>query len=53
VHVEWGARFLQTGDRLIKFRIAYLVEAGPDGPRILAYISEKDQEEEMRSEGLL
>jgi hypothetical protein len=53
VSVEWGARFTKTGDRLITFRIAYLMEKAEDKWRILAYVSEKDQEDEMQESGLL
>lgn len=48
VRVEWGARFTKTGDRLIAFGIAYLLENLDGKLRILAFVSEKDQEEEMR-----
>lgn len=51
--VDWGARFRKTGDRLITFRIAYLLEKIGDRWKILAYVSEKDQEDEMRELGLL
>jgi hypothetical protein len=51
--VRWGARFARTGDRRIDFQIAYLVELAPAGPQILAYVSETDQEDEMRRAGLL
>ena len=53
VRVNWGSRFRKTGDRLITFRIAYLLENVNHRWGILAYISEKDQEEEMRELGLL
>jgi hypothetical protein len=51
--VRWGARFDRTGDRLIEFQIAYLVERSDDGWTILAYVSERDQAEAMQAEGLL
>ena len=51
--VEWGARFKKTGEQLIKFRISYLVERVEETWKILVYVSEKDQEEEMRRLGLL
>ena len=50
--VEWGARFKKTGTRLIKFWIAYLLEKNDGRWKILAYISEKDQEDEMRKLGI-
>ena len=50
--VEWGARFRNASDRVITFRIAYLLENSSDQWKILAYISEKDQEEEMQKSGL-
>jgi len=53
VTVEWGARFEKTGERTITFQIAYLLEAAGEDWNIIAYISEKDQEEEMRALGLL
>jgi hypothetical protein len=53
VTVEWGARFEKTGNRLNTFRISYLLERSNDSWKILAYISEKDQEQEMRALGLL
>jgi hypothetical protein len=51
--VRWGARFEQTGERVIEFTIAYLLEGDADGWTILAYISERDQAEEMKRLGLL
>jgi hypothetical protein len=51
--VVWGARFRKTGDRLITFQIAYLLERAGDTWRILAYVSQKDQGDEMRELGLL
>ena len=51
--VRWGAQFDKTGDRLIEFDIAYLLEAAAGAWTILAYISERDQEEEMKTLGLL
>ncbi|HEY3827004.1 MAG TPA: hypothetical protein VGL82_20755 [Bryobacteraceae bacterium] len=53
VTVEWGARFRKTADRLITFRIAYLLEGSNGQWKILSYISEKDEEEEKRNAGLL
>jgi hypothetical protein len=53
VTVDWGARFVKTGDRLITFQIAYLLERSSAGWKILAYVSQKDQEEEMRGLGLI
>jgi hypothetical protein len=38
---------------LIEFRITYLLEKASDGYKILSYISEADQEAEMRKLGLL
>ena len=51
--VTWGARFQKTGERLVEFAIAYLVERAGDDWKILAYISERDQTEEMQRLGLL
>jgi len=51
--VTWGARFQKTGDRLVEFAIAYLVERAGDDWKILAYVSERDQAEEMQRLGLL
>jgi hypothetical protein len=53
VRVEWGARFTKMADRLTTFQIAYLLEVRNGGWEILAYVAEKDQEEEMRKVGLL
>ncbi|HEX3245604.1 MAG TPA: hypothetical protein VHX16_09365 [Chloroflexota bacterium] len=53
VRVEWGTRFKKTGERLITFQISYLLERLSGGWKILAYVSEKDQEEEMRALGVL
>ena len=52
VSVEWGMRFRKTGDRLITFRIAYLMEAAGDSWKILTYISENDESEVIRELGL-
>lgn len=51
--VTWGAKFARTDDRRIEFRISYFVELAAAGPKILAYVSEADQEDEMRRHGLL
>ena len=53
VAVEWGASFEKTGERLITFEINYLLELSGQDWKIIAYISEKDQEEEMKGMGLL
>jgi hypothetical protein len=52
-HVRWSARFEKTGDRAIEFEIAYLLERTDESWRVMGYISERDQEEEMRALGLL
>lgn len=51
--VRWSARFEKTGDRAIEFEIAYLMERAGESWRLLGYVSESDQEEEMRALGLL
>ena len=51
--VRWSARFEKTGARAIEFEIAYLLERAGESWRVLGYISETDQEEEMRALGLL
>ena len=51
--VTWGAQFDKTGDRLIEFEIAYLLEQAREDWTILSYISRSDQNEEMKREGLL
>jgi hypothetical protein len=51
--VRWSARFEKTGDRAIEFEIAYLLERAAETWRVLGYVSTRDQEEEMRSLGLL
>lgn len=51
--VTWGARFEKTGERLIEFTIAYLLERAGDDWRILSYISRSDQSAAMKEAGLL
>jgi hypothetical protein len=51
--VRWGASFDKTGDRVIEFDISYLIEKAGDSWKILSYLSKRDQEEEMKKEGLL
>jgi hypothetical protein len=51
--VRWSARFEKTGDRAIEFEIAYLLERADESWRVLGYVSERDQEEEMRALGLM
>jgi hypothetical protein len=51
--VRWSAQFQKTGDRAIEFEIAYLLERDGDSWRVLGYVSERDQEEEMRAHGVL
>jgi hypothetical protein len=52
VQVRWSARFEKTGDRAIEFDIAYLIERAGESWRVLGYVSERDQEDEMRALGL-
>jgi hypothetical protein len=47
-NVTWGTRFAKTSDLLIEFDITYLLEDLGSGRKILAYVSHKDQEDEMR-----
>ena len=51
--VRWSTQFEKTGARAIEFEIAYLLERDGESWRVLGYISERDQEEEMRALGLL
>jgi hypothetical protein len=51
--VKWGARFERTGDRRTDFQISYLLEKAADSWKILSYISQADQEEEMKRLGLI
>jgi hypothetical protein len=51
--VRWSARFEKTGDRAVEFEIAYLIERAGESWLVLGYVSERDQEEEMRALGLL
>lgn len=51
--VRWSARFEKTGDRAVEFEIAYLIERAGESWRVLGYVSERDQEEEMQALGLL
>jgi hypothetical protein len=51
--VRWSARFDKTGDRAVEFEIAYLIERAGESWRVLGYVSERDQEEEMQALGLL
>lgn len=52
-HVEWAARFRQTGDEDIRFTIAYILRLSGDSPKIVAYLSLEDQQEVMQARGLL
>lgn len=51
--VRWSLRFEKTGDRAVEFEIAYLMERAAESWRVLGYVSERDQEQEMRAHGLL
>ena len=51
--VRWRVEFEKTGARAIEFEIAYLMERAGESWHLLGYISERDQEEEMRALGLL
>jgi hypothetical protein len=51
--VRWRARFEKTGERAAEFEIAYLMERAGDSWHVLGYVSERDQDEEMRTLGLL
>jgi hypothetical protein len=52
-HVRWSARFEKIGDRAVEFEIAYLLERGAETWKVLGYVSQRDQEEEMQALGLL
>ena len=51
--MRWSAWFEKTGDRAIEFEIADLLERAGESWRVMGYISERNQEEEMRALGLL
>jgi hypothetical protein len=51
--VRWGAQFAKTGDRVIAFTIAYLLERKDEAWLILAYLSKQDQDDAMKREGLM
>jgi hypothetical protein len=51
--VHWSAKFEKTGDEPVRFEITYLLERTEPGWKVLAYVSHKDQQEEMRRFGLL
>ena len=50
--VRWGVRFEKTGTRLITFQISYLMEKAGASWKILSYVSEADQDEAMKNEGV-
>ncbi len=51
--VRWRATFEQTGDRAVEFDVAYLMELAGESWRVLGYVSERNQQDEMRALGLL
>ena len=51
--VRWSVQFEKTGARAIEFEIAYLLERSGESWRVLGYVSERDQAEEMQALGLL
>jgi hypothetical protein len=51
--VRWGSQFDRLGDRVIEFDIAYLLEGTGDEWKILSYVSQQDQEEQMKQLGLM
>jgi hypothetical protein len=51
--VRWRVQFERTGARAIEFEIAYLIERAGESWHVLGYVSERDQEEEMKALGLL
>jgi hypothetical protein len=51
--VKWGARFRKTGNQRTEFQISYLLEKAAESWKILSYISQADQEEEMKRLGLI
>jgi hypothetical protein len=51
--VRWGAQFARTGERIVEFEIAYLLEKNGQDWKILTYISQRDQAEEMEKLGVL
>ena len=50
-NVVWSAVFEKAGDTPVTFRIAYLLETTPE-IKILAYVSEADEEAEKKKLGL-
>jgi hypothetical protein len=50
--VDWGAKFKNTGDRLIEFPISYLTRRTEGGFLILAYVAHQDEEKMRRELGL-
>lgn len=53
VAVEWETTFTKTADTIIRFTISYLLRETGAGLKIAAYISPEDQEDVMRTHGLI
>lgn len=52
VTVHWGARFKALPE-LVEFDVSYLVQLTDETPKIILFISHEDEEEAMKSLGLL
>lgn len=53
VTVTWVAVFAKKPTREFNFRIHYILNCSGENYKIVLYISEDDQEEQMKKEGLL
>lgn len=52
VTVHWGVRF-KALTKLVEFDVSYLVQLTDETPKIVLFISHEDEEEAMKSLGLL
>jgi hypothetical protein len=50
--VTWGSQFASTGNRIIEFDLHYLLEKFEAGLKIIMYISDEDQQQLMKDNGI-
>lgn len=51
--VTWGVKFAKSPDKLIEFDIHYLLNHSAGDYKIVLYISDEDQQELMKKEGVI
>lgn len=51
--VKWGAIYHKTANKIITFKVHYILNIADDEPKTMLYSSEEDQEQLMEEKGIL